>query len=1002
MAINLGTAYINISASTRGLKGDLAKGFGDASRSARGAGESAGEHYGRGFAQKSEGFLGKVMGGVGLGIGMKVVDGIGGALKSIGDVAIGGGISRALNLENATASLKGLGHDTESIEKIMKSALGAVKGTAFGMGDAAQVAASAVAAGIKPGEDLQRTLTLVGDAATIAKTDMGSMGGIFNKVATSNKLQMDSVNQLHDAGIPVLQLVAKEMGVTAEEASKMASKGEVSFDTFQSAMEKGLGGAAQESGKTFEGAMANTKAALGRIAADFATPVLGGMTVLFTGLIPVIDTLGEAVKPMAEAFGGWISDQAPKVSAWLETVPDKLKATGDYLKPIGDGFSTISGVVKGAASILFDGEFLGRGVMGMSEDSPVVDALFTIREGFVSLGDWINDTGKPAFDNLWSVFKDNLQPVLETYSRYINEVSIPMFKNIADVVLSVAGPAFETISRILTDTVLPILGGIAEFIGDKVIPVVKRFAEDVLLPAFRDVAGFIREKFLPAFETVMKFIRDEVAPVVSDFAERVMIPVFERIGEVVGFVFNEIIMPVMNDLWWVIENVVGPGIGWLWNEVVSPIFSKMGDSVDEFGGSWADMWDGLKAAAAVPVNFIIGTVWNDGLRKALNLIPGVDFPEAKEVSWGSSSSHGSSGGRGASRAFHDGGFTGPGGKYDPAGVVHAGEYVLTQSEVNAAGGARGIEDWKAHLPGYDTGGLVSYKGRSSFTPRFRDVLAAANSIASFGITKGGWKSDGGNSGTSHRGDAVDVATVSGAVVRALRSVGVAAWDRTGKGPWSPHVHGVPLPGYGTPKGSAVWQGQDYLRGGDGLGGRDNGPRVKAGTVAGGGTYADAGPDDVSIFNIPKLIADTIAKVQEGLASPWGQMMKTGVLSIIDDLKKTIIEKPLEAVKNFLFGDSTVARVDDKKAGDRFAGYRDGTNMAGAGWHPVGENGTELVNFGRGGGQVISASRTADIGTARPIHIENLSLPGITTLDEMRRFMDSVDDFATVAHQLQPA
>lgn len=79
----------------------------------------------------------------------------------------------------------------------MNNALASVRGTAFGMADAATVAASATAAGIRPGQDLERTLKLVADAATIAGTDMGSMGAIFNKAAASNKVQMDVINQLH-------------------------------------------------------------------------------------------------------------------------------------------------------------------------------------------------------------------------------------------------------------------------------------------------------------------------------------------------------------------------------------------------------------------------------------------------------------------------------------------------------------------------------------------------------------------------------------------------------------------------------------------------------------------------------------------------------------------------------------------------------------------------------------------------------------------------------------
>lgn len=37
------------------------------------------------------------------------------------------------------------------------------------------------------------------------------------------------------------------------------------------------------------------------------------------------------------------------------------------------------------------------------------------------------------------------------------------------------------------------------------------------------------------------------------------------------------------------------------------------------------------------------------------------------------------------RGFSDGGYTGNGGKYEPAGVVHRGEYVLPQEVVRALG-----------------------------------------------------------------------------------------------------------------------------------------------------------------------------------------------------------------------------------------------------------------------------------------------------------------------------
>src|SRR5699024_7250245 len=119
---------------------------------------------------------------------------------------------------------------------------------------------------------LERTMKLMADAATIAGTDMATMGSIVNKVATADMMQRDVANQLMDAGIPILQMVASEMGVTAGEARKLASDGKVSFETFQTALEKGVGGAALEAGNTFQGAAANMGAALGRLGATGLTP----------------------------------------------------------------------------------------------------------------------------------------------------------------------------------------------------------------------------------------------------------------------------------------------------------------------------------------------------------------------------------------------------------------------------------------------------------------------------------------------------------------------------------------------------------------------------------------------------------------------------------------------------------------------------------------------------------------------------------------------------------
>ena len=54
--------------------------------------------------------------------------------------------------------------------------------------------------------------------------------------------------------------------------------------------------------------------------------------------------------------------------------------------------------------------------------------------------------------------------------------------------------------------------------------------------------------------------------------------------------------------------------------------------------------------------------------------------------------------------FADGGYTGAGGKYEPAGIVHRGEVVFSQDDVRRSGGVNKVEAMR--LRGYAAGGVV--------------------------------------------------------------------------------------------------------------------------------------------------------------------------------------------------------------------------------------------------------------------------------------------------------
>lgn len=69
--------------------------------------------------------------------------------------------------------------------------------------------------------------------------------------------------------------------------------------------------------------------------------------------------------------------------------------------------------------------------------------------------------------------------------------------------------------------------------------------------------------------------------------------------------------------------------------------------------------------------------------------------------------NGSDSGSGRMGTFASGGFTGRGGKYEPAGVVHRGEYVFSQAAVNRIGVSALEAAHSGALRGYAAGGYVS-------------------------------------------------------------------------------------------------------------------------------------------------------------------------------------------------------------------------------------------------------------------------------------------------------
>lgn len=450
-----------------------------------------------------------------------------GATLALGKLAATGGFNRALSIEDARAKLKGLGHDAGSIDEIMNNALASVKGTAYGLGDAATTASQLVASGVKQGGQLTSVLKTVGDSAQISGRDFTEMGSIFSKVAASNKLQGEQVNQILDSGIPILQFLAKHYGITAEEAQKMVSSGKVDFENFAAAMQENLGGAAQSAGGTFKGAMANVKAALSRLGEKAMTPVLNGLRDIFNAAIPLVDAVTTKLTPVFEQWGDLVSNTiAPMIVDAFEKIASVLN---------GDSFSGFSSGIMAAIPIV--GSLVaamgGTGLLGTIGELLVnIPMVGPALKGLVGesalLGNVLKLLGGPVGIVLslltgLVMISPKLQQTLGQVAGTVGSSLLGAFTTLAPVLQDIFGKLVQAVSEIfpvLEDCLSQLFSVVGEVVA-QLVPV----AASVLQPILEFISQLI--------EPLTNIITTILPPLTS-----ILSSVVELIGSVLTFIMQ--------------------------------------------------------------------------------------------------------------------------------------------------------------------------------------------------------------------------------------------------------------------------------------------------------------------------------------------------------------------------------------------------------------------------------------------------------------------------------
>lgn len=585
-----------------------------------------------------------------------------GATVMLGKLAVTGGFNRALSIEDARAKLKGLGHDAGSIDEIMNNALASVKGTAYGLGDAATTASQLVASGVQQGDQLTSVLKTVGDSAQISGRDFTEMGSIFSKVAASNKLQGEQVNQILDSGIPILQFLAKHYGITAEEAQKMVSSGKVDFENFAAAMQENLGGAAQSAGTTFKGAMANVKAAFSRLGEKAMTPVLNGLRDIFNAAIPLVDAVTTKLTPVFEQWGDLVSNTiAPKIVDAFEKITAVLN--GDSFSGFSNGILAAiplvgslvaamggTGLLGTIGELLVNIPMVGPALKGLVGDSALlgnalkllggpVGIVLSLIAGLVAISPQLQQTLAQVAETAGSALMgavSTLAPVLQDIFDKCAQAASEIFP----VLVECMGQIFETLGTVIAqlapvaaEILQPLLDCISQLIEPltniltAILPPLTSLLDGLIVLVGQLVAG-IESLLLPIITAVIQGISDlltKCSPWLDQLGSTFE-TVMDLIGdtlEVVGGALNQF----MSVAGYVIEQVVQflvstlepafaamapfiSGIVSSVNQVISSIAQIVQGVVNLvaglISGNWSQVWQSCQQIASGAVGALGG------------------------------------------------------------------------------------------------------------------------------------------------------------------------------------------------------------------------------------------------------------------------------------------------------------------------------------------------------------------------------------------------------------
>ena len=361
-------------------------------------------------------------------------------------------------------------------------------------------------------------------------------------------------------------------------------------------------------------------------------------TAVFNLLGPALDVAAEKLDvvsgwitetliPATSEFMGWLDRSSGVIAAAAApvgilaaaygalVVQQKIAAAGGFLKWI----MTLTQVEKAHAAVT-KGVAAAQAALNLVMNANPIFLVVTAVSALVAgLGLFFTktETGREVWANFTEMLKFGWDSVVSFFSSSWNDVLKPVISGIGDA-----------ISWLWNDVLKPI-GGL--FVS----------GVSAVINAFQLGASVISDVVLPAIGTAFTWLWDNAVSPVFTFLVEGWNAVFYAYSETWTWLKTNVIDAFYTAILWLWNEGVSPALDWIsskWDWMTSAlnagfvfvrdtVFSGLKDALNAVKSSFefavdaiGQAWDRIRELTKKPVQFVVNTVYNNGIRKAWNAV----------------------------------------------------------------------------------------------------------------------------------------------------------------------------------------------------------------------------------------------------------------------------------------------------------------------------------------------------------------------------------------------